>query len=104
MLQCNNPPLTGKTMSAWTGLAIAVGVSALICLALIIRAERIQCRRKLSSAGADGGGFATGDGGGYFWNWAGNHSAGDHAACSSGSDGWGGGDSGGGGDGDAGGG
>ena len=82
-------------MSAWTGVIIAVGVSSLICLALMVRAERIQRRRKLSPGRPDGGSFATSDGGSYFWSWAGNHSTGDHhPACSPGSDGWGGGDSG----------
>ena len=81
-------------MSAWTGVIIAVGVSSLICLALMVRAERIRRRRKLSPGRPDGGSFATSDGGSYFWSWAGNHSTGDHSACSPGSDGWGGGDSG----------
>ena len=80
-------------MSAWTGVIIAVGVSSLICLALMVRAERIQRRRKLSPGRPDGGSFATSDGGSYFWSWAGN-STGDHSACSPGSDGGGGGESG----------
>jgi len=60
-------------VSAWTGVIIAVGVSSLICLALMVRAERIQRRRKLSPGRPDGGSFATSDGGSYFWSWAGNH-------------------------------
>jgi len=88
-------------MNAWTGSVIAIGVISPICLALVVCAQRIQSRRKLSSgpSGPEGGSLATGDGGSYFWNWgAGSHSTGGHSTCSAGSDGWGSGDSGGGGD------
>ena len=102
LLQCNKElsrHQQERTVSAWTGFVIAVGVSSLICLALTVRAERIQSRRKLSSGRPDGGSFATSDFGSYFWSrTGGDHSTGDHSACSARNDGWGGSDSGGGGD------
>jgi len=84
-------------MSGWIGYVIAVGVSALICLALMVRAERRNRQRGLPS---DGGSEPYGDSGGYLWSQFGSHhSAHNHCGHLDGGGSGGGGCDGGGGDG-----
>lgn len=75
-------------MSALTGFAIPLGVTALICFALMVRAERSRDKRKAEFGGADGGGVTnTDEFGDYFWSrLSSTYSASDNSSYSGSND------------------